>query len=83
MTDETPGEIADGADTIVSGYAFSRDGGNVRVLDLRNPRSACVPSGGGRMIETTMGDVELALVRSLYARNAEFMAAQRARMLRP
>lgn len=30
-------EIADAADVIVNGYAYTKDGENIRVLNLNNP----------------------------------------------
>ena len=37
--------VADHADMIVNGYAFSKSNDSVRVLNLNNPASACVPKG--------------------------------------
>ena len=33
-------EVADAAEMIVNGYAFTRDGENIRVLNLNNPEKA-------------------------------------------
>ena len=33
-------EIADAADVIVNGYAYTKDGENIRVLKLNNPEKA-------------------------------------------
>ena len=33
-------EIADAADVIVNGYAYTKDGENIRVLNLNNPEKA-------------------------------------------
>ena len=33
-------EVADAADIIVNGYAYTKDGENVRVLNLNNPEKA-------------------------------------------
>lgn len=65
--------IADEADFIVAGYAYSLRGGKVRVLNLEKPTSAAVLDLNGNMLETTMGDVELSLVSSYYLKNAEFL----------
>ena len=66
-------EIADNADVIVNGYAFTADGENVRVLNLNSPVSAAVIDGGGEVIETTMDDVELDIVMDIYCRSKCYM----------
>lgn len=33
-------EVADAAEVIVNGYAYTKDGNNVRVLNLNNPEKA-------------------------------------------
>ena len=40
--------VADHADMIVNGYAFSKSNDSVRVLNLNNPASACVLSADGK-----------------------------------
>ena len=55
--------IADHADMIVNGYAFSKSNDSVRVLNLNNPASACVLSADGKILETTMDDIELDIVQ--------------------
>ena len=66
-------EIADNADLIVNGYAFTADGQNVRVLNLDRPASAAVIDGKCEVIETTMNDVELDIVMDIYSRNKRYM----------
>ncbi len=62
-------EIADNADLIVNGYAFTVDGQNVRVLNLDRPANAAVIDGKREVIETTMNDIELDIVMDIYSRN--------------
>ena len=57
--------VADYADMIVNGYAFSKSNDSVRVLNLNNPASACVLS--------TMDDIELAIVQDYYSRNRKHL----------
>ena len=45
--------VADHADMIVNGYAFSKSNDSVLVLNLNNPASACVLSADGKVLETT------------------------------
>lgn len=42
-------EIADRADMIVCGYAFTRENGQIRILNLNNTEKALVISGDGKM----------------------------------
>lgn len=67
-------EVADKAEMIISGYAFtSTEEGFVRVLNLENPEEACVLLKDGTMIETTMNDVSVLKVQAYYLKNKEFM----------
>ena len=66
-------EIADRADMIVNGYAFTKEKNVVRVLRLESPHHAAVLSEDGGMIETNMDDIELALVKKYFARNRKFL----------
>lgn len=66
-------EIADGADFIVNGYAFTRDNSNVRVLNLNDVRSAAVIDDKGEVVETTMDDIELDIMMSIYSRSKSYM----------
>lgn len=66
-------QIADHADFIVNGYAFTRSADFIRVLNLNRPSSACVLSADGQVLETTMDDIELAIVQDYYARNKTYL----------
>lgn len=67
-------EIAEKAEMIISGYAFtSTEEGFVRVLNLENPEEACVLHKDGTMIETTMNDITVLKVQAYYLKNREFM----------
>lgn len=52
-------QVADAADVIVNGYAFTKCELGFRVLNLNNPESAAVFSEKGEALETTMDDIEL------------------------
>ena len=54
--------IADNADFIVNGYAFTRDDDRIKVLNLNSPDKAVVFSVDGEVLETTMDDIELSIV---------------------
>lgn len=51
--------IADEADVIIDGYAFSKFEGGYRVLNLNAPDKAAVFAADGSVLETTMNDIEL------------------------
>ena len=65
--------VADTADMIVNGYAFTKANGQVRVLNLNRPARACVLSTNGELLETTMDDIELSIVQDYYARNKSYL----------
>lgn len=66
-------EIADAADMIVNGYAFTKDGENIRVLNLNNPKKAAYLNKNGDILETSMDDIELDIVSEYYQKNRECM----------
>ena len=68
-------EIADKADMIIKGYAFTRDGDYVRVLNLNGGQTSMVISPEGTMIETNMDEIEQALVQSIWSKDSKYMEA--------
>ena len=66
-------KIADAANLIVNGYAFSKENDTLRVLNLNRPDSACVLTSDGSVLETTMDDIELSIVQDYYARNRKYL----------
>ncbi len=66
-------EIADQADMIVDGYAFTRENGQIRILNLNNPNKALVISEDGKVLETTMDDIEIRIVLDYWNSDREFM----------
>ena len=71
MTD--PKKIAEAADMIINGYAFTRSDDNVRVLNLNSVGSAAVIGKDNEVIETSMDDIELDIVMNYYKRNKAFL----------
>lgn len=63
-------KIAENADMIVCGYAFTRKNGNISVFNLNNACGAMVLSPDGVMLETNMPPVEQTLVLSYWKKNA-------------
>lgn len=66
-------DIADNADMIVNGYAFTKENEVIRVLNLDFPTKASVLNNAGEMIETTMDDIEVEIVAEIYLRNKKYL----------
>ena len=66
-------KVADKADLIVNGYAFTKDGQNIRVLNLNGSDRAAVISNESAVIETSMDDIEIVIVMDYYNRNRKFL----------
>lgn len=66
-------EIADKADMIVNGYAFTRENKQIRILNLNNLDKALVISEDGKVLETTMDDIEIRIVLDYWNSDREFM----------
>lgn len=64
--------IADKADMIVNGYAFTKEGDYIRVLNLNCLNHAAVIYNG-QVIETNMDDIEKQIVLDYFNANREFM----------
>lgn len=65
-------DIADKADMIINGYAFTRDGEYIRILNLEHVNHAAVIFNN-RIIETNMDDIEVRIVLDYYNNNKQFM----------
>lgn len=63
-------EIADKADIIIDGYAFSKYKTGYRILNLNNTEKAAVFSKNDEVLETTMDDIEISIVQK-YLLNAK------------
>ena len=64
MTDVN--KVADEADMIVNGYAFTQNKEGCRVLNLNRPDKATVLSKNGEVLETSMDDIEIQIVKNFY-----------------
>lgn len=65
--------IADKADFIVNGYAFTRVDDRFQVLNLNSPDKAVVFSADGEVLETTMDDIELSIVSRYLQQNLKYI----------
>ncbi len=59
-------KVADEADMIINGYAFTQSGEKCHVLNLRHPDKATVFSKNGEVLETSMDDIEIQIVKEYY-----------------
>ncbi len=66
-------KVADNSDLIVNGYAFTKCDLGYRVLNLNRPDKAAVLSRDGEMLETSMDDIELHIVKNYLNNNRRFM----------
>lgn len=65
--------IAEDANMIINGYAFTKDSEKIRVLNLNNPEMAIVFDKDRKVIETSMSDIEIHIVKEYLSNNIEFM----------
>ena len=65
--------IADKADIIVNGYAFTRKDDCVHVLNLYSPDKAVVFNMDGEVQETTMDDIEISIASRYLKQNLKYM----------
>lgn len=69
-------KIAEKANFVVSGYAFTRrQDGFISILNLEDPDCAMVVNENGEIIETNMDQIEQHIVLSLCNKNLQFMEA--------
>lgn len=65
--------IADKADIIINGYAFTRVGDRIQVLNLNSPDKAVVFNADGEVLETTMDDIEISIASRYLKQNLKYM----------
>lgn len=66
-------KVADEADLIVNGYAFTKCEEGYRILNLNRPDQAVVLSEDGETLETTMDDIQIQIVKDYYKKNKKFL----------
>ena len=65
-------EIADKADLIVNGYAYTKDKDYIRVINLNNLSHAAVIYND-KIVETNMDEIESQIVLDYYLQDKEFI----------
>ena len=73
MSDTKIREIADKADMIIRGYAFTRADALIRILNLNDRESSMVITSDGIMVETNMDEIEQALVLDIWQKDSKYM----------
>lgn len=73
MSDSKIQEIADKADMIIRGYAFTREDALIRILNLNDRESSMVITSDGTMVETNMDEIEQALVLDIWQKDSKYM----------
>lgn len=66
-------QIADNANMIINGYAFTKSNELIRVLNLNNPEKAVTLDDKGLVLETSMDDIEIQIVKNYLDKNMELM----------
>lgn len=66
-------DVANSADIIVNGYAFTKANNYIKVLNLNNPEKAAVIGERNDIIETSMDDIEMAIVLDYYNKNRKYL----------
>lgn len=66
-------EVADNADMIINGYAFTKDDNNIRVLNLNNNQKSVYIDKNGKVLQTSMDDIEIGIVKQYYEKNLTLM----------
>lgn len=65
-------DVADKADMIINGYAFTKDNDYIRVLNLNHTNRAAVIYKD-EIVETNMDDIEEQIVLDYYKKNRKYM----------
>ncbi len=73
MPEEKIRKIAEDADMIIKGYAFKKDEGLIRVLNLNDGISAMLIDQDGTMIATNMDEIEQVIVKNIWDRDSKYM----------
>ena len=56
-----------------NGYAFTQENDRIRILNLNNPTKAVSMKKDGLVLETSMDDIEIQIVKDYLEKNLDFM----------
>ncbi len=65
--------IADKADMIINGYAFTKENDMIRVINLNHTDCAAVLTRDAIILETSMDDIEQEIVCNYLKNNIQYM----------
>lgn len=66
--------ICSNAAMIVGGYAFSKkEDSNIQIIQIYAPHHGLILSPDGEVLETSMDDVELDIVKGYWMKNHKYM----------
>jgi len=65
--------VADHADMIINGYAYTKENKMIKVLNLNKLNHSSVINEKGEVIETNMDDIEVSIVLDYYEQNKTFL----------
>ena len=66
-------KLADEADMIVDGYAFTKCQRGYRVNNLNNPERAAILSNEGQPLEMSMDDIEISIIMDIFQKDKKYM----------
>lgn len=66
-------EIAQQAEIIVNGYAFICEEEKIRVINLNDLSRTLVMDANGKVLESSMHDIEIGIVQTYWEKNKEFV----------
>lgn len=66
-------EVADHADMIINGYAYTKEKDFIKVLNLNNMEKAVVINKLGDVLETSMDDIEIQIVKTYWNKNKNLL----------
>ena len=75
MSEEKIQKIAEDANMIIKGYAFTRNGDFIHVFNMNDGKSALVMDENGTMLETNMDEIEQVIVKNIWNRDSKYMEA--------
>ena len=69
-------ELAEKADVIIAGYAFFQNENDISIVNLNKDEHAAVFSKNDELIETSMDDIELSIVKDYLGKAKKYMESQ-------
>lgn len=73
MTNKQIKKLADEANMIINGYAFFNYELGYKIINLNNPVKATNISFDNEILETTMDDIEISIIKDYLKKNKKYM----------